>query len=198
MASVRETARIIAIGLRLLSARAVRPDSLATAMSEESIGSVIKQAASTAASVIGSISPARGQRDPIRSSSRFQIRLYSQFQLGPTYRIHVDHIPQTSDVGGNEIILFRACRIPCCAVTSSTDAGIARPVLPPNCPQDWHRGTKRASRDGPEKPGNRADFAVYDITSNGEGGIRTLDSLSAISVFETDAFDHSATSPVLS
>src|SRR5438552_1169243 len=30
---------------------------------------------------------------------------------------------------------------------------------------------------------------------SGEGGIRTLDSLSAISVFETDAFNHSATSP---
>ncbi len=31
---------------------------------------------------------------------------------------------------------------------------------------------------------------------SGEGGIRTLDTLAGISVFETDAFDHSATSPV--
>ncbi len=30
---------------------------------------------------------------------------------------------------------------------------------------------------------------------SGEGGIRTLDALAGISVFETDAFDHSATSP---
>lgn len=31
---------------------------------------------------------------------------------------------------------------------------------------------------------------------NGEGGIRTLDTIAGISVFETDAFDHSATSPI--
>jgi len=30
----------------------------------------------------------------------------------------------------------------------------------------------------------------------GEGGIRTLDTVARISVFETDAFNHSATSPV--
>lgn len=31
--------------------------------------------------------------------------------------------------------------------------------------------------------------------SGGEGGIRTLDRLAPITVFETAAFDHSATSP---
>ena len=34
-----------------------------------------------------------------------------------------------------------------------------------------------------------------DRLDSGEGGIRTLDALAGISVFETDAFDHSATSP---
>ena len=33
------------------------------------------------------------------------------------------------------------------------------------------------------------------IKSGGEGGIRTLDTVNGIAVFETAAFDHSATSP---
>ena len=43
----------------------------------------------------------------------------------------------------------------------------------------------------------RGDFCTPWICLNfsGEGGIRTLDGLAPISVFETDAFDHSATSP---
>ena len=46
------------------------------------------------------------------------------------------------------------------------------------------------SEHGPQ-PAARVTFV------SGEGGIRTLDALAGISVFETDAFDHSATSPEL-
>lgn len=36
---------------------------------------------------------------------------------------------------------------------------------------------------------------LFSMTVGGEGGIRTLDELTPITVFETAAFDHSATSP---
>src|SRR4030095_12507205 len=55
--SVRVRAIIVADGLRLLSATAVRPDSVDTTISGASNCSVITCAASTAASVIGSIKP---------------------------------------------------------------------------------------------------------------------------------------------
>ncbi len=37
-----------------------------------------------------------------------------------------------------------------------------------------------------------------DPSNSGEAGIRTLDALAGISVFETDAFNRSATSPFVS
>lgn len=36
------------------------------------------------------------------------------------------------------------------------------------------------------------------LTGSGEGGIRTLDRVAPITVFETAAFNHSATSPLVS
>ena len=38
--------------------------------------------------------------------------------------------------------------------------------------------------------------AMYRTVHGGEGGIRTLGPLAGTTVFKTDAFDHSATSPL--
>ena len=43
----------------------------------------------------------------------------------------------------------------------------------------------------------RGDRLITAPRAGGEGGIRTLDTLAGITVFETAAFDHSATSPPL-
>jgi hypothetical protein len=80
------------------------------------------------------------------------------------------------------------------------------------CANRRYRGAPRAARggckpqkasEGPQK--TRAslvkceDYATFkgiSKSSGGEGGIRTPDSLSAMSAFEAGAFNHSATSPM--
>ena len=61
-------------------------------------------------------------------------------------------------------------------------------------PGFWER--KRLSGYSPESLETKRILRLFDVIQlSGEGGIRTLDGLAPISVFETDAFDHSATSP---
>jgi hypothetical protein len=62
--SVLANARIEAAGLRLLRDSAVRPDPAVTTISVASSSSVIRQAASTAAFVIGSTNPDNGEPPP--------------------------------------------------------------------------------------------------------------------------------------
>ncbi len=57
-------------------------------------------------------------------------------------------------------------------------------------PLDKTGTTECRANPGKERAGGCGLFR------NGEGGIRTLGTIAGTSVFETDAFDHSATSPV--
>jgi hypothetical protein len=60
--------------------------------------------------------------------------------------------------------------------------------------EDSERNESEAA-DMRKTPGMIAFDEHCKRMSNGEGGIRTLDTLTGISVFETDAFNRSATSP---
>ncbi len=56
--------------------------------------------------------------------------------------------------------------------------------------------TEDVNDDGVATCATSCDFPRNSVRAfSGEGGIRTLDTLAGISVFETDAFNHSATSP---
>jgi hypothetical protein len=83
--------------------------------------------------------------------------------------------------------------------SSGAESGALRAQKPA---QQTDAGNSEESHKGRENPTNACDYAnpcesqrKTEQVFSGEGGIRTLDGLSPISVFETDAFDHSATSP---
>ena len=65
------------------------------------------------------------------------------------------------------------------------------------CPPEFEFAALRRDALGSAAPLARRDSVLSDkeVSICGEGGIRTLETVSSLLVFETSAFDHSATSP---